>query len=182
MALLGSHHALPPRLASSSTGDLLDAYGLGDQRYTGEDVYEPGLAKVFAMFSKLSYCGPLPGIFGSVAFSCGQTGLPGVVTRCEQAGLAVYPGLVRTIQQKDLNVYTSIFGVAARFHRLAGEAGAGVAQEGCIAAFRGSIDNFANSVRDKQTDMVSPSFKDCPGCRVHAGYAFVWSKMKQVNL
>jgi len=128
--------------------------------------YSESAAKAFAAMAKLSYCGPLPGIPAAAASSCDtmadDRGMP---SPCKHAGFTIIPGSVRTVAATDLQVWGSIFGFLARLNFIQKKS----SEAGVLISIRGSIGNYANSVRDKQIKLVD-GLQNCEGCGVHQGY------------
>mmetsp|Transcript_2633 Transcript_2633/g.10192 ORF Transcript_2633/g.10192 Transcript_2633/m.10192 type:complete len:831 (-) Transcript_2633:144-2636(-) len=127
--------------------------------------YSEYMAEAFAALAKISYCGPLPGIYAAVTSTCSAVALPGVTSSCERAEFGIEPGSVRTFAGSDWGVAASVFGYAAK---VVPYGDTSTFKPGVIISIRGSIDNMQNSQRDKQS--MLKDFHDCKGCGVHKGY------------
>jgi len=139
-----------------------------------DEVYSESTARAFATMAKLSYCGSLPGLPAAVTASCSSLELPGSTTACERARFGIMPGTVRIFSADDFNVMDSLFGFIAEVK----PTGPGSSVEnGILISFRGSIDNFANNVRDKQT-MLAFGLSGCLGCGVHQGYHQIYRTLE----
>jgi len=136
-----------------------------------ESLYNQTVAEAFAALAKLSYCGNLPGIYGTVASSCSLWGVPGVSTTCEKSGFEVVPGFVKTLT---VTGQDSLFGYAAKVQGVSEES---PVSKGVVISIRGSINSMNSSVMDKKTT-VSTDIAGCKGCSVHEGYSEEYGKLK----
>mmetsp|Transcript_7685 Transcript_7685/g.20690 ORF Transcript_7685/g.20690 Transcript_7685/m.20690 type:complete len:823 (+) Transcript_7685:109-2577(+) len=153
-------------------------------KMTTASLYSPYAAKAFAVLAKLAYCGDAAGMFSSVAFSCGSSAIPGYASACQKAGFVVEPGSVRMIQVEDQGYPDAIFAYMGKvssvpFNHF--EAARPDVLDGCVLAFRGSIDHWSNDLRTTEEDLVSfeggPAGDFCEGCGVHKGFLQVWRKI-----
>mmetsp|Transcript_105133 Transcript_105133/g.336435 ORF Transcript_105133/g.336435 Transcript_105133/m.336435 type:complete len:830 (+) Transcript_105133:130-2619(+) len=135
-------------------------------------LYSEDSVRAFAALAKISFCGPLPGIYAAVAETC--TDNEGVVSDCTGAQFKVTPGFVRTIDDSDLGIPDSIFGILAKVEPTSETS---AIKSGAIIAIRGSVDNNGNSIRDKETTL-NDGLEGCEGCKVHQGYHESYNKFE----
>lgn len=135
-----------------------------------ESMFSASTAEAFAMFAKTSYCGPLPGVSAALDVSCGQE----QDSACSTAGFRIYPNSVRTFSVADHETPNSLFGFVALVQPLANNA---TVSSGVVISIRGSIEEYSNSIRDKQTQVVR-GLLGCKDCGVHKGYHISYQKLK----
>jgi len=139
--------------------------------------YSPAAAAAFASMAKTAYCGPLPGVFAAVAASCGRTPAGTAATSCEVANFTVVPGSVRMVVADDSDVRNAVFGIVAKTAlNPDAKSKPPPVKPGCVVVFRGTVDNYANSLRDHQTGTVG-GLTNCTSCGVHQGYKAAYDKV-----